>query len=227
MTPNEVFGKLAMAFEEVVVRGRPSTVVCVIAILLSAVIAAEESNPRPDSAPGSKATTAYVVVLADGSMLPAKSKPLSAFGSFRFVDVSGRTRVLPVSKIDLEATRAANAGVPDDPRRGTLSVAGPAINEPPKLVDDDQQGNEEPKVKSVTVYSATWCGYCKDLKRYLSARKIPANIIEVDRLPPDQQHSATATMKRLTGRVAYPTVVIGGEAHAGFSKAWIESTLGR
>ena len=63
-----------------------------------------------------------------------------------------------------------------------------------------------------TCTSATWCGYCKDLKRYLAAKKIPATIIEVDRLPQGEQGAARATMQRLTGRVAFPTVIIGGEA---------------
>lgn len=75
--------------------------------------------------------------------------------------------------------------------------------------------------------SQSWCGYCNQLKKYLSARKIPATIIEVDRLPQDRQGAAQSTMRQLTGRVAFPTVVINGEAIAGFSQSWIEKRIGR
>lgn len=183
-------------------------------------VPAEEAGGRPTR-------PAYVVVLKDASTIPAKAKPLSAFGSFRFVDATGHTVVLPVDEVDLEATRAANADVPDDPTRGTLSVAAPAVNQAPVLAAEEGPKEEPPAPVSITVYSATWCGYCSQLKKYLDARKIPATIIEVDRLPRDRQGAVQATMRQLTGRVAYPTVVIDGEAIAGFSQGWIESRIGR
>jgi mycoredoxin len=208
---------------------RRVAVLSVVGVLLaiSLVVAARAESP-PEETQEPSASPGYVVILADGSMIPSKSKPLGAFGSFRFVDPSGRTRVMPVSKVDLEATRAANDDVPDDPSRGTLSVAGGPSNDPQPLVEDDQEkADEKPATKSITVYSATWCGYCKDLNRYLAARKIPATIIEVDRLPQGEQGAARSKMQRMTGRVSYPTVIIDGAAKAGFSKSWIESKLGR
>jgi len=213
---------------EVVVRHGLNAVACAVGLLLSFVVTAEEPGRQPESARADAAGPGYVVVLTDGAVIPSKSRPLSAFGSFRFVDTTGRTQVLPVSNVDLDATRAANTDVPNDPTRGTLSVAGGAANElPPLPVEGEETAIEEPKPSSITVYSATWCGYCKDLKNYLAARKIPATIIEVDRLPVGEQGTAEANMKRMTGRVSYPTVVINGEAKAGFSPSWIESKLGR
>ncbi len=189
------------------------------AMALSLPLLADESEAQT-------ARPAYAVILVDGSAIPAKSKPLSAFGSFRFVDTTGRTRVMPVAKVDLEATRAANAEVPDDPSRGTLSIASGVVFEPLTIIENEEEEQaSKPPPKSITVYSATWCGYCKDLKRYLAVRKIPATVIEVDRLPQGEQAAAKATMQRLTGRVAFPTVVIGGEAQAGFSRSWIESKI--
>lgn len=209
-------------------RHKLNAVACAVGLLLSLVVTAEEPGHQPESARPDAVGHGYVVVLTDGSVIPSKSRPLSAFGSFRFVDTTGRTRVLPVANVDLDATRAANTDVPNDPTRGTLSVAGGAANEQPPLpVEDEKKAIEEPKPKSITVYSATWCGYCKDLKKYLAAKKIPATIIEVDRLPAGEQGAAQANMKKMTGRVSYPTVIINGEAKAGFSPSWIESKLGR
>jgi len=195
-----------------------------VAVLAAVAAIVPTSAPAADDSGVGSAEPAYLVILVDGTAIPAKSKPLSAFGSFRFVDAAGRTRVMPVDRVDLEATRAANAKVPDDPSKGTLSIgSGPVFEPPPGIVDEEEAPDLPPK--SVTVYSATWCGYCKELKRYLAAKKIPATIIEVDRLPKKDQDAATATMRQMTGRVAYPTVVIGGEALAGFSASWIESKM--
>lgn len=198
----------------------------VIPIVIFVVVGSSGPAPAEKSA-APPARPAYVVVLNDASTIPAKAKPLSAFGTFRFVDSTGHTVVLPVSEVDLEATRAANADVPDDPNRGTLSVAAPAVNQAPVLVAEEGSKEEPPASASITVYSATWCGYCSQLKKYLDARKIPATVIEVDRLPNDRRSAVQATMRQLTGRVAYPTVVIDGEAIAGFSQGWIESRIGR
>ena len=212
-----VFTSMGVCFRTRVV----ATVVAVVAVMPWTIpSAAEDPGTQP-------AGPAYVVVLEDSSTIPAKSKPLSAFGSFRFVDATGRTQVLPVSSVDLEATRMANAHVPDDPSKGTLSVAPGGANQPPSPAEEEQAAEEPPSLPSITVYSATWCGYCKDLKKIFSAKKIPANIIEVDRLPQDRRAAAEATIRRMTGRVSYPTVIIGGEAKAGFSKSWIESKIGR
>ena len=210
-------------------RQRHATLVFVAGILmLSYVVAAEQTSSPPESVRDSSANPGYVVILVDGTVIPSKSKPLAAFGSFRFVDVTGRTRVLGTSGVDLEATRKANADVPHDPSRGTFSIVGGPSNDPQPLVEEKQETSDEPPAqKSVTVYSATWCGYCKDLKRFLAANKIPATIIEVDQLPNNQQNTARSKMKGLTGRVAFPTVIIDGEAKAGFSKSWMQSKLGR
>jgi hypothetical protein len=76
----------------------------------------EPSTAGAESTSQTYATTpGWVVVLADGTAVPAKSKPISAFGSFRYADLEGRTQVLKVSEVDIEATRSANAEVPPDP----------------------------------------------------------------------------------------------------------------
>jgi len=49
----------------------------------------------------------------------------------------------------------------------------------------------------------------------------------VDRLPKAEQSRAEAEMKRLTGKVSFPTVVIGDQAVAGFSPQWILKSLER
>jgi len=33
---------------------------------------------------------------------------------------------------------------------------------------------------SVTMYSTTWCGYCKNLKRQLDSLNIPFNVVDIE-----------------------------------------------
>lgn len=176
----------------------------------------------------------YVVLLKDGASIPAKAKPISAFGKLRYLDADGRMRVLPASRVDLKKTREANASVPSEGKGGTLSVAGTTQGQ---NEDDDERlmvgvAADESKadkkaVPSVKVYSATWCPHCNSLKKFLAAEGIAASVIEVDRLFEGEQMRTEAEMKRLTGRVAFPTVVVGDQAKAGFSPGWIRDALKR
>ena len=50
----------------------------------------------------------YKIILKDGKVIEAKSKPVSMEGHFRFSGVDGNFQSLPVGLIDLRATEAAN-----------------------------------------------------------------------------------------------------------------------
>lgn len=174
----------------------------------------------------------YVVLLKDGTSIPAKAKPISAFGKVRYLDAAGRMQVLPASRVDLEKTREANASVPGDGKGGTLSIAGTTeseIEDEGNIVEDGVKPGEDQEDKKaarpVKVYSATWCPHCSSLKKFLAAEGIAASVIEVDRLSESAQMRMEAEMKRLTGRVAFPTVVVGDQAKAGFSPGWIRDAL--
>ena len=115
--------------------------------------------------------TAYVVVLKNGKRIPARTRPVNAFGKIRYVDASGTSRVLSVSKIDVVATRELNSQVPTRGRVGTLSVGGELIRvKPTETVDTDRNSADAEKKqdRSVKVYSATWCPHCKNLKKFLA-----------------------------------------------------------
>ena len=207
-------------------RSKFSVVLTMTAMLIAALIvlpggAEDEGKSKP----------AYVVVLQDGTNIPATAKPISAFGTFRYMDVHGRTRTLPVSAVDLDRTRAANAGVTPEGRGGTLNISGSISDPPLAKMDAAAIGGDEGAVKkknlAVRVYSATWCGYCKSLKKFLAEEGISATVIDVDTLPEAEQKRMETEMKRLTGRVSFPTVVIGDAVIAGFSPSWIRKALER
>ena len=181
---------------------------------------------------------AYVVILRDGRRLAAKTKPVAAFGKLRYVDAHGKTHVLPASQVDLSKTREINSKVPTSGRTGTLSIAGGAAASPEgqtspgegRIMATPTPGRERSEVKRskphpVTVYSATWCDYCRQLKSFLAKEGIAATVIEVDRLPAAEKQRMQQEMRRLTGKVSYPTVVIGDRVRTGFAPNWILKTV--
>ena len=50
----------------------------------------------------------YKVVLKDGKVIEAKSKPVSIEGNFRFTDTQGQFHAIPVALINLTVTEASN-----------------------------------------------------------------------------------------------------------------------
>jgi glutaredoxin len=186
------------------------------------------AHPQDRANDKKKTEPAYVVVLKTGQRVPARTKPVSAFGKVRYMEPGGANRVLPISEVDIDKTREANAQASTKKQGGTLSTGGElAGSNSPMPGDSGQKTGDAKKTKnrSVKVYSATWCPYCSKLKRFLAENGISASITEVDKLPKAEQGRAEAEMKRLTGKVSFPTVVIGGSAMAGFSPQWILKEL--
>jgi glutaredoxin len=214
-------------------------VACALAAVLAALAAAASGDQSGGTGPGETVAdprAPYVVVLRDGSCLAARSKPTSAFGKFRFVDDTGRTRVMALAAVDVDETTRRNRSVSSEGRGGTLSIGGGVVTATGKATatasaaeaaPTEPSGRKPKTAPSITVYSATWCRYCSELKSFLRGKGLSATIIEVDQLPAAEQASKQAEMKRLTGTVAYPTVVIGGVAKSGFSPAWILAQLDR
>ncbi len=200
----------------------------VVALALAGgpVVAGDAKVGSSDQAPGA----AYVVVLRSGQRVASNTKPISALGSVRFVDAQGRARVLTAAQVDLAKTRDANRGVAPTDGAGTFSVAGGVtVSEPagPAGAGGLPVAASSAPAPSIVVYSATWCGPCRMLRQYLAENGIAADVTEVDTLSAAEQERVKTVMKRLTGTVAYPTVVIGTEARTGFSPEWIRSKLGR
>jgi glutaredoxin len=186
------------------------------------------------------ASPGYVVVLTDGTVKPVLTEPVIAFGKVRFMSTAQRTEVLSVLRVNVERTRKLNSLVPQHGPRGTFSdgVAAPSGRDEESAerggarsgsAASSQAPGEDIRRRNrpVTVYSATWCPHCVTLKEFLAEHGIRHSVVEVDRLPESQQERHRATMKRLTGRVAFPTVVVGDQAKAGFSPSWILQATGR
>jgi glutaredoxin len=205
---------------------RGPTLLALLIIAVSTLVPFAHTQERTNDEKTSEPS--YVVVLKNGQRIPARTKPVNAFGKLRYMEPGGTNRVLPISEVDVDKTREANARAPSHNRGGTLSTGGDLAGAMPSKPGDASRetgGIEKTRDRTVKVYSATWCPYCTKLKKFLAENGISASITEVDKLPKAEQERAHAEMRRLTGKVSYPTVVIGDRAVAGFSPQWILKSL--
>ena len=75
--------------------------------------------------------------------------------------------------------------------------------------------------KQVTVYSATWCGYCHAVKQYLDKLGIKYTEKDVD----EDRASAVEAVEK-SGQRGIPVLDIDGKIIVGFDRMKINDALG-
>ena len=72
----------------------------------------------------------------------------------------------------------------------------------------------------VKVYSTPTCPYCKIAKEYLSSKGVTFQNIDVS-----ADQAAGEEMIKISGQMAVPVIVVGGEVIVGFDKGAINKAL--
>ncbi|KAI3777612.1 hypothetical protein L1987_47412 [Smallanthus sonchifolius] len=72
---------------------------------------------------------------------------------------------------------------------------------------------------SVVVFSKTWCGYCKSVKKLFSELNVSYKVVELDE--ESDGGEIQSALKEWTGQSTVPNVFIGGK-HIGGSDAVME-----
>ena len=73
----------------------------------------------------------------------------------------------------------------------------------------------------VTMYSTSWCGYCKRARNWLQANGIPFTEKDVEKDP-----KGSAEFRKITGgRGGVPVITVGDEVIRGFSVPHLEKAL--
>lgn len=73
---------------------------------------------------------------------------------------------------------------------------------------------------TVTVYSTTWCGFCKQAMKYFDSINVKYSEIDVEK---DQ--AAAEEMVKKTGQMGVPVITIGEHTIVGFDKPKIDIAL--
>ncbi len=98
---------------------------------------------------------------------------------------------------------------------------------PPSFDGGAEEAASAPGAPVVTVYGASWCGACKEARRYLAARKIPfvEKDIERDRGAAQELAEKAARFGVPTDRI--PILEVRGRLLIGFDQARLEALLGK
>jgi glutaredoxin 3 len=74
--------------------------------------------------------------------------------------------------------------------------------------------------KDVTVYSTTWCGYCKMVKAYLKSKDVEFTEVDIEADP-----SAAERMVAMTGQMGVPVTTINSTTIIGYDRPAIDGAL--
>lgn len=78
---------------------------------------------------------------------------------------------------------------------------------------------EAGKSKQVVMYSTSWCGVCKDARKYMRTKGIRYMEYDIEKMPSRQRE-----FKRLGGK-GVPLITVGEQKMSGFSASRLESML--
>lgn len=151
-------------------------------------------------------------------------------GRVVFTNTKGRLVALPVTLIDLEASRVATveARVTSEPTPVTATPAPVAVLKDADVAhvspsstapkDAADPGGGPPRV---TLYSASWCGWCRKTRTLLAELGVQYVERDVDKDP-----RARSELLRLTGgSFGVPVLNIGGTVVRGYSPDRIKTLV--
>jgi len=80
-------------------------------------------------------------------------------------------------------------------------------------------------MKSVMLYTLSTCPFCKMAKKFFESRDISYNFVDVDLLPEEEKERTVAKVQEISGRRAFPVIVIGNEVIVGYDELRIKEAL--
>lgn len=92
---------------------------------------------------------------------------------------------------------------------------GPLVPQSPELMAARQR-------VQVTMYSTSWCGYCRRARAYMDEHGIRYEDHDIER-----DRAAASRMERINPRGGVPTFDIDGEPMVGFNEMGLESAIDR
>lgn len=72
----------------------------------------------------------------------------------------------------------------------------------------------------VTVYSTTWCGFCKMAKQYLDSKGVKYKEVDIE-----QDQTAAMHIMHKTGQAGVPVIEVGEATIIGFDRPKIDTAL--
>ncbi|HOQ67807.1 MAG TPA: glutaredoxin family protein [Candidatus Atribacteria bacterium] len=80
-------------------------------------------------------------------------------------------------------------------------------------------------MKEVMLYTLSTCPFCKMAKEYFENHHIPYRFVDVDLLEPEEREKTVAKVQEISGRRAFPVIVIGNQVIVGYDEVGIGEAL--
>ena len=106
---------------------------------------------------------------------------------------------------------------PDDAKKQELKIRVPSFDGPVQVRDWSDVLGTTPAAGTVTMYSTTWCGHCKNARSYFATKRIPYRELDVE-----TSDAAAREFKRLGGS-GVPLILVGRKAMSGFDPESFEA----
>jgi glutaredoxin len=138
-----------------------------------------------------------------------------AAGVYKWTDAEGRIHYSDSAPPDQKAAQV---------KIKVNSITGPATVSaiPSTTSGATTSGPASPGAKErVRVYTTSWCGYCKQVKAHLAARRVPFDEIDVETSDSGRREFAS-----IGGR-GVPVVLVGSQRMDGFGAEALDAMLAR
>lgn len=93
-------------------------------------------------------------------------------------------------------------------------------NEPAPYITMDTSRHFNGLQHDIVIYTASWCGYCKSLKRFLDERKVSYKEHDIEK-----SEETVLKLYASLGPKGVPKIVFHGRVYTGFNKSFIEKEL--
>ncbi len=80
-------------------------------------------------------------------------------------------------------------------------------------------------MKKIMLYALSTCPFCKMAKKFFETRQIPFDAVDVDLLEPEEKERTVQKVQEISGRRAFPVIVIGEIVIVGYDELRIKEAL--
>jgi glutaredoxin-like protein NrdH len=80
-------------------------------------------------------------------------------------------------------------------------------------------------MKKVMLYALSTCPFCKMAKKFFESRNIPFDSVDVDLLEKEEKDKTVQKVQEISGRRAFPVIVIGETVIVGYDELRIKEAL--
>jgi len=81
------------------------------------------------------------------------------------------------------------------------------------------------EMKKIMLYALSTCPFCTMAKKYFTSHQVVYDSVDVDLLKEDEKEKTISEVQKISGRRAFPVIVIDDEVIVGYDELRIKEAL--